>query len=202
MSFNLPQLDYNYNSLEPYIDAKTMEIHHSKHHQGYTNNLNAAVKDTDNESRDIVDILKNLDMSDMTLRNNAGGYFNHNLFWEVINPNNENVMSDKLKLLIDESFGSFDEFKQTFSKAAASRFGSGWAWLCVKNGKLEVCSTPNQDNPIMPNGCGGSPILALDVWEHAYYLNYQNRRADYINAFFEVVNWGVVSSNLEMFLTQ
>ena len=202
MSFNLPQLDYNYNSLEPYIDAKTMEIHHSKHHQGYTNNLNAAVKDTDNESRDIVDILKNLDMSDMTLRNNAGGYFNHNLFWEVINPNNENVMSDKLKLLIDESFGSFDEFKQTFSKAAASRFGSGWAWLCVKNGKLEVCSTPNQDNPIMPNGCGGSPILALDVWEHAYYLNHQNRRADYINAFFEVVNWGVVSSKLEMFLTQ
>ena len=202
MSFNLPQLDYNYNSLEPYIDAKTMEIHHSKHHQGYTNNLNAAVKDTDNESRDIVDILKNLDMSDMTLRNNAGGYFNHNLFWEVINPNNDNVMSDKLKLLIDESFGSFDEFKQTFSKAAASRFGSGWAWLCVKNGKLEVCSTPNQDNPIMPNGCGGSPILALDVWEHAYYLNYQNRRADYINAFFEVVNWGVVSSKLEMFLTQ
>ena len=202
MSFNLPQLDYNYNSLEPYIDAKTMEIHHSKHHQGYTNNLNAAIRDTDNESRGIVDILKNLDMSDMTLRNNAGGYFNHNLFWEVINPNNENVMSDKLKLLIDESFGSFDEFKQTFSKAAASRFGSGWAWLCVKNGKLEVCSTPNQDNPIMPNGCGGSPILALDVWEHAYYLNYQNRRADYINAFFEVVNWGVVSSKLEMFLIQ
>ena len=202
MSFNLPQLDYNYNSLEPYIDAKTMEIHHSKHHQGYTNNLNAAVKDTDNESRDIVDILKNLDMSDMTLRNNAGGYFNHNLFWEVINPNNDNVMSDKLKLLIDESFGSFDEFKQTFSKAAASRFGSGWAWLCVKNGRLEVCSTPNQDNPIMPNGCGGSPILALDVWEHAYYLNYQNRRVDYINAFFEVVNWGVVSSKLETFLTQ
>ena len=202
MSFNLPQLDYNYNSLEPYIDAKTMEIHHSKHHQGYTNNLNAAVKDTDNESRDIVDILKNLDMSVMTLRNNAGGYFNHNLFWEVINPNNENVMSDKLKLLIDESFGSFDEFKQTFSKAAASRFGSGWAWLCVKNGKLEVCSTPNQDNPIMPHECGGSPILALDVWEHAYYLNYQNRRVDYINAFFEVVNWGVVSSKLEMFLTQ
>ena len=202
MSFNLPQLDYNYNSLEPYIDAKTMEIHHSKHHQGYTNNLNAAVKDTDNESRDIVDILKNLDMSDMTLRNNAGGYFNHNLFWEVINPNNDNVMSDKLKLLIDESFGSFEEFKQAFSKAAATRFGSGWAWLCIKNGKLEVCSTPNQDNPIMPNGCGGSPILALDVWEHAYYLNYQNRRADYISAFFEVVNWGVVSSKLEMFLPQ
>ena len=202
MSFNLPQLEYNYNSLEPYIDAKTMEIHHSKHHQGYTNNLNAAVKDTDNESRDIVDILKNLDMSDMTLRNNAGGYFNHNLFWEVINPNNDNVMSDKLKLLIDESFGSFEEFKQAFSKAAATRFGSGWAWLCIKNGKLEVCSTPNQDNPIMPNGCGGSPILALDVWEHAYYLNYQNRRADYISAFFEVVNWGVVSSKLEMFFPQ
>ncbi len=202
MSFNLPQLDYNYNSLEPHIDAKTMEIHHLKHHQGYTNNLNAAIKDTDNESRDIVDILKSLDMSDMALRNNAGGYFNHNLFWEVINPNNENVMSEKLKHLIDESFGSFDEFKQAFSKAAATRFGSGWAWLCFRNGKLEVCTTPNQDNPIMPNGCGGSPILGLDVWEHAYYLNYQNRRADYINAFFEVVNWGVVSSKLEMFLIQ
>ena len=196
MSFNLPQLDYNYNSLEPYIDAKTMEIHHSKHHQGYTNNLNAAVKDTDNESRDILDILKNLDMSDMTLRNNAGGYFNHNLFWEVINPNNENVMSDKLKLLIDESFGSFDEFKQTFSKAAASRFGSGWAWLCVKNGKLEVCSTANQDNPIMNGvGCDGHPIMGLDVWEHAYYLNYQNRRPDYISAFFNLVDWGKVASN-------
>ena len=202
MSFNLPQLDYNYNSLEPHIDAKTMEIHHLKHHQGYTNNLNAAIKDTDNESRDIVDILKSLDMSDMALRNNAGGYFNHNLFWEVINPNNENVMSEKLKHLIDESFGSFDEFKQAFSKAAATRFGSGWAWLCFRNGKLEVCTTPNQDNPIMPNGCGGSPILGLDVWEHAYYLNYQNRRAHYINAFFEVVNWGVVSSKLEMFLIQ
>ena len=202
MSFNLPQLDYNYNSLEPHIDAKTMEIHHLKHHQGYTNNLNAAIKDTDNESRDIVDILKSLDMSDMALRNNAGGYFNHNLFWEVINPNNENVMSEKLKHLIDESFGSFDEFKQAFSKAAATRFGSGWAWLCFRNGKLEVCTTPNQDNPIMPNGCGGSPILGLDVWEHAYYLNYQNRRADYINAFFQVVNWGVVSSKLEMFLIQ
>ena len=202
MSFSLPQLEYSYDALEPHIDARTMEIHHSKHHQGYTNKLNAAIKGSENESKDIHDILSGLDMTNMALRNNAGGYFNHNLFWEVINPNNENVMSDKLKLLIDESFGSFDEFKQTFSKAAASRFGSGWAWLCVKNGKLEVCSTPNQDNPIMPNGCGGSPILALDVWEHAYYLNYQNRRADYINAFFEVVNWGVVSSKLEMFLTQ
>ena len=193
MSFNLPQLEYSYDALEPHIDARTMEIHHSKHHQGYTNKLNAAIEGTENESKNILDILSELDMSNMALRNNAGGYYNHKLFWEVMNPVSENMMSDELKSAIVDSFGSFENFKDIFSKAAATRFGSGWAWLCVKNGKLDVCSTPNQDNPLMPDGCEGTPILGLDVWEHAYYLNYQNRRPDYINAFFEVINWGVVS---------
>ena len=194
MSFTLPKLDYSYDALEPHIDARTMEIHHSKHHQGYTNKLNAAIEGSENESMNIIDVLSSLDMTNMALRNNAGGYYNHKLFWEIMNPNNKNVMSDGLKLAIDEAFGSFDNFKDNFSKTAATRFGSGWAWLCVKNGKLELCSSANQDNPLMPSiGCGGSPILGLDVWEHAYYLNYQNRRPDYINAFFNVINWGVVS---------
>ena len=197
MSFSLPQLEYSYDALEPHIDARTMEIHHSKHHQGYTNKLNAAIEGTENESKDIHDILSGLDMTNMALRNNAGGYYNHKIFWEVMNPNKENIMSEDLKTAIDEAFGSFEAFKEAFSKAAATRFGSGWAWLCVKNGQLEVCSTPNQDNPLMPNGCGGTPILGIDVWEHAYYLNYQNRRPDYIDAFFNVVNWGVVSEKFE-----
>ena len=197
MSFSLPQLEYSYNALEPHIDARTMEIHHSKHHQGYTNKLNAAIEGTENESKDILDILSSLDMTNMPLRNNAGGYYNHKIFWEVMNPNKENAISEGLKTAINEAFGSFDSFKDAFSKAAATRFGSGWAWLCVKNGQLEVCSTPNQDNPLMPNGCGGIPILGLDVWEHAYYLNYQNRRPDYINAFFDVINWGVISEKFE-----
>ena len=197
MSFTLPQLEYSYDALEPHIDARTMEIHHSKHHQGYTNKLNAAIEGSENESKEIQDILSSLDMTNMPLRNNAGGYYNHKLFWEVMNPNKENNMSDRLKSAIDEAFGSFEAFKDIFAKAAATRFGSGWAWLCVKNGQLEVCSTPNQDNPLMPNGCGGMPILGLDVWEHAYYLNYQNRRPDYINAFFNVINWGVISEKFE-----
>ena len=197
MSFSLPQLEYSYDALEPHIDAKTMEIHHSKHHQGYTNKLNAAIKGSENESKDIHDILSGLDMTNMALRNNAGGYYNHKIFWEVMNPNKENVMSEGLKSAIDDAFGSFEAFKEAFSKAAATRFGSGWAWLCVKNGQLEVCSAPNQDNPLMPNGCGGTPILGIDVWEHAYYLNYQNRRPDYINAFFDVINWGVISEKFE-----
>lgn len=195
MSFSLPQLNYSYDALEPHIDARTMEIHHSKHHQGYTNKLNAAIDGTENDSQDIISILSNLDMSNMALRNNAGGYYNHKLFWEVMNPSVENLMSDGLESAIDESFGNFDNFKDEFSKSAATRFGSGWAWLCVHNdGKLEICSSANQDNPLMPSiGCEGTPILGLDVWEHAYYLNYQNRRPDYINAFFSVINWGVVS---------
>ena len=200
MSFSLPQLEYSYDALEPHIDARTMEIHHSKHHQGYTNKLNAAIEGSENESKDILEIFSSLDMTNMALRNNAGGYYNHKLFWEVMNPNKENVMLEGLKTAIDEAFGSFEAFKEAFSKAAATRFGSGWAWLCVKNGQLEVCSTPNQDNPLMPNGCGGTPILGLDVWEHAYYLNYQNRRPDYIDAFFDVINWGVVSEKFEQSL--
>jgi len=193
MSFSLPQLEYSYDALEPHIDARTMEIHHSKHHQGYTNKLNAAIKGSEDESKDILDILSGLDMTNMALRNNAGGYYNHKLFWEVMNPNKENVMSEGLKTAIDKAFGSYEAFKDAFSKAAATRFGSGWAWLCVKDKKLSICSTPNQDNPLMKDQCGGTPILCLDVWEHAYYLNYQNRRPDYINAFFNVINWNKVN---------
>ena len=194
MSFTLPQLDYAYDALEPHIDSRTMEIHHSKHHQGYTNKLNAAIEGTNQESKNIHQILTDLDMNNMALRNNAGGYFNHKLFWEIMNPNNKTEMSNDLSSAIDNSFGSFDNFCASFANAAATRFGSGWAWLCVKDGKLEICSTSNQDNPLMPSiGCGGTPILGIDVWEHAYYLNYQNRRPDYINAFFNVINWGIVS---------
>ena len=194
MNFTLPQLDYAYDALEPHIDSRTMEIHHSKHHQGYTNKLNAAIEGTNKESKNIRQILTDLDMNNMALRNNAGGYFNHKLFWEIMNPNNKTEMSNDLSSAIDNSFGSFDNFCASFSNAAATRFGSGWAWLCVKDGKLEICSTSNQDNPLMPSiGCGGTPILGIDVWEHAYYLYYQNRRPDYVSAFFNVINWGVVS---------
>ena len=194
MSFTLPQLDYAYDALEPHIDSRTMEIHHSKHHQGYTNKLNAAIEGTNQESKNIHQILTDLDMNNMAVRNNAGGYFNHKLFWEIMNPNNKTEMSNDLSSAIDNSFGSFDNFCASFANAAATRFGSGWAWLCVKDGKLEICSTSNQDNPLMPSiGCGGTPILGIDVWEHAYYLNYQNRRPDYVSAFFNVINWGVVS---------
>jgi len=194
MSFTLPKLDYSYDALEPHIDARTMEIHHSKHHQGYTNKLNAAIEGSENESKDILDILKNLDMNNSAVRNNGGGYYNHCLFWEIIGPNCGGSPSGKLADAINKDFGSFDEFKSKFSAAAATRFGSGWAWLCVdSDGGLEVCSTANQDNPLMPGECGKTPILCLDVWEHAYYLNYQNRRPDYIDAFFNVINWEVVA---------
>ena len=194
MSFELPQLSYAYDALEPHIDARTMEIHHSKHHQGYTNNLNNAISGTDLEGMSILDILSNC--SDKpAVRNNGGGFYNHSLFWEVMSPNGGGNPSGELADALNTAFGSFEAFKDAFSKAAATRFGSGWAWLCVTNGKLEVCSTPNQDNPLMGEGCGGTPILGLDVWEHAYYLNYQNRRPDYINAFFNVVDWGKVSEN-------
>jgi len=172
-----------------------MEIHHSKHHNGYTTNLNNAIGGTDLEGKSILDILENLDMSNMALRNNGGGFYNHDLFWQVMSPNAGGQPSGELAAAINEEFGSFDGFKEAFSKAAATRFGSGWAWLCVhKGGKVKVCSTANQDNPIMPEiGCGGFPILGLDVWEHAYYLNYQNRRPDYISEFFNVINWDEVS---------
>ena len=194
MSFELPSLSYAYDALEPHIDAKTMEIHHSKHHQGYTNNLNNAISGTDLEGKTIVDILSNC--SDKpAVRNNGGGFYNHSLFWENMSPNGGGDPSGELADAINSAFGSFEAFKDAFSKAAATRFGSGWAWLCVTDGKLEVCSTPNQDNPLMGEGCGGTPVLGLDVWEHAYYLNYQNRRPDYINAFFNVVDWEKVSEN-------
>ena len=194
MSFTLPQLNFSYDALEPHIDSRTMEIHHSKHHQGYTNKLNAALENIDLSFNSIEDLLAKIDMKNMALRNNAGGFYNHKLFWETITPNSNNEMSMELKDAIEKSFGTFQEFKSQFSSAAASRFGSGWGWLCVTDEGLEVCSSANQDNPLMPMiGCGGTPILGIDVWEHAYYLNYQNRRPDYINAFFEVINWGVVS---------
>ncbi len=191
MAFELPKLPYAYDALEPNIDAKTMEIHHTKHHNAYTTNLNAAIENTDLEGKTIENILINLDMENKAVRNNGGGYYNHNLFWEVMSPNGGGEPTGELKVAIESAFGSFAEFKAQFAKAAATQFGSGWAWLCVhKGGKVEICATPNQDNPLMPNvGCGGTPILGLDVWEHAYYLNYQNRRPDYIEAFFNVINW-------------
>ena len=195
MSFQLPKLPYAYDALEPYIDARTMEIHYTKHHNGYTTNLNNAIAGTDLESKSIEEILDTLDMSNAAVRNNGGGFYNHTLFWEVMSPNGGGEPSGALADAINTAFGSYDSFKDVFSKAAATRFGSGWAWLCAhKGGAVEVCSSPNQDNPLMDGvGCGGTPILGLDVWEHAYYLNYQNRRPDYINAFFNVINWDEVS---------
>ena len=194
MSFELPKLKYAYDALEPHIDARTMEIHHTKHHQGYTSKLNDAIEGTDLEGKTIENILINLDMDNKAVRNNGGGFYNHSLFWEVMNPEDKGRLSGELKDAIEAEFGSFEVFKDAFSKAAAGQFGSGWAWLCVhEGGKVEVCSTPNQDNPLMPGvGCTGTPILGLDVWEHAYYLNYQNRRPDYIDAFFKVINWNEV----------
>lgn len=199
MAFELPQLPYANNALEPHIDAKTMEIHHGKHHNGYTTKLNAALEGSGMESNTIESILENLDMNNAALRNNGGGYYNHCLFWEVMGPNGGGTPSGALAQAIDTAYGSFEDFKTAFSNAAATQFGSGWAWLCVqKGGEVEVCSSANQDNPLMPGiGCGGTPILGLDVWEHAYYLNYQNRRPDYINAFFNVINWAKVSELYE-----
>ena len=196
MSFELPKLAYSHEALEPHIDSRTMEIHHGKHHAGYTNNLNNAIKGTSMEGLSIEEILSKLDMNNMAIRNNGGGFFNHSLFWNVMSPGGGGVPSGSLMTAINDSFGNFEEFKLAFSKAAGTRFGSGWAWLCVHpGGKLEVCSTANQDNPLMQGiGCGGYPVLGLDVWEHAYYLNYQNRRPDYVSEFFNVINWDVVSA--------
>jgi Fe-Mn family superoxide dismutase len=199
MSFELPELDYSHDALEPHIDARTMEIHHGKHHAGYTSKLNAALQGTDKSNQSIDEIMLSLDMSNGALRNNGGGYFNHCLFWKVMSPNGGGEPTGSLAEAINRDFGSLDAFKTSFSNAAATQFGSGWAWLCVHDGgKLEVCSTANQDNPMMPGiGCGGAPILGIDVWEHAYYLNYQNRRPDYIEAFFSVINWNEVSDRFE-----
>ena len=195
MSFELPQLPYAYDALEPHIDARTMEIHHGKHHAGYTNKLNAAITGTENEGKSIEEILKNLDMNNAAVRNNGGGFYNHSLFWRVMSPNGGGSPTGELADAINVAFGSFESFRDQFSNAAATRFGSGWAWLCSTNGKLGVCSSANQDNPLMPTiGCGGVPILGIDVWEHAYYLNYQNKRPDYVYAFFNVINWDEVAS--------
>ena len=195
MAFTLPDLQYDYNALEPHIDARTMDIHHSKHHNGYTTNLNNAIAGTALENETIESLLNNLDLDNKAVRNNGGGFYNHSLFWSTMGPNKGGLPTGALAQAIDSAFGSFDEFKAAFSKAAATQFGSGWAWLCVhKEGGLKVCATANQDNPLMPGiGCGGTPILGLDVWEHAYYLNYQNRRPDYIDAFFNVIDWDAVA---------
>lgn len=191
--FELPKLPYSYDALEPYIDAKTMEIHHTKHHAAYTDNLNKALEGIDTNNASIEELLSEIDMNNMPLRNNAGGYYNHKLFWDVFSKE-KTSMSQSLEDAIINSFGSVENFKESFTKAALSRFGSGWTWLCKKeDGSLEIVTTSNQDNPLMPGIEGGTPILALDVWEHAYYLNYQNRRVDYVQAFWNIVNWEKVS---------
>ena len=197
MAFELPKLNYAYDALEPHFDARTMEIHHTKHHAAYTTNLNNAIANTPLEGQGIKEILKNLDMNNNPVRNNGGGYYNHNMFWQILHPENKGRLSGPLLQAIEDAYGSKETFMEKFAAAAMTRFGSGWAWLCVHpGGKVEICSSANQDNPIMPGiGCGGTPILGLDVWEHAYYLHYQNRRADYVAAFWNVLNWNVVEDN-------
>jgi superoxide dismutase, Fe-Mn family len=195
MAFKLPDLPYPSNALEPHIDKETMEIHHGRHHNTYVTNLNKAVEGTPMADKSIEDLMRNMDMKNNAVRNNGGGHYNHSLFWRIMAPGAGGSPSGELAQAIEKEFGSLDQFKEKFEQAATGRFGSGWAWLCVhKGGKLEVCSTPNQDNPLMPDtGCGGTPILGLDVWEHAYYLKYQNKRPDYAKAFWNVVNWNEVA---------
>lgn len=198
MAFELPSLPYDFSALEPHIDARTMEIHHGKHHAAYVNNLNAALEGSDSANLSLDEICRNISKYPAAVRNNGGGHWNHSLFWQILSANGGQPSSE-LSAAIDRDLGGFEEFKDAFSKAAATRFGSGWAWLCVENGKLKVCSTANQDNPLMDvvTDCMGTPILGLDVWEHAYYLNYQNRRPDYINAFFNVINWKEVNRRFQ-----
>jgi Fe-Mn family superoxide dismutase len=195
MAFELPQLPYAYDALEPNIDKATMEIHHTKHHQAYTTNLNNAIQGTDLENKSIEEILRNISSAPVAVRNNGGGFYNHNLFWELLSPNGGGEPSGAVAEAINSSFGSYEKFKEEFAKAATTRFGSGWAWLCkMEGGALQICSTANQDNPLMDvSDCKGFPILGLDVWEHAYYLKYQNRRPEYIGAFFNVINWDEVN---------
>ena len=197
MSFKLPELKYSFGALEPHIDVRTMQIHHGKHHAGYTSKLNAAINGTELEGKNIESLLSELDLSNTAVRNNGGGYYNHCLFWDIMSPNGGGSPSGKIHDAILNSFGSFESFKAKFSTAAGTRFGSGWAWLCTeKDGSLEICSSANQDNPLMRGiGCDGHPIMGIDVWEHAYYLNYQNRRPDYVEAFFNVVDWTKVEEN-------
>jgi Fe-Mn family superoxide dismutase len=199
MSHQLPNLPYEYTALEPHIDARTMEIHHSKHHNAYVTNLNNAIAGTEMENLSLEDLFKNMSKYPMPVRNNGGGHYNHTMFWNIMSPNGGGTPTGKLAAAIDSELGGFDKFKEAFAAAGATRFGSGWAWLCVQaDGKLCVCSTPNQDNPLMDIAdCKGMPILGMDVWEHAYYLHYQNRRPDYIAAFFNVINWEEVGRRYE-----
>ncbi len=199
MSFTLPALPYDFSALEPHIDTKTMEIHHGKHHQAYVTNLNNAIAGTEMEGKSLEELMANISKYPAAVRNNGGGHFNHSLFWQILAPNAGGAPTGKLAEAIDAELGGFEKFKEDFTKAAVTRFGSGWAWLCVKaDGKLCVCSSPNQDNPLMDVAeCPGTPILGLDVWEHAYYLHYQNRRPDYITAFFKLINWDEVSRRFE-----
>ncbi len=203
MAFQLPALKYDYKALEPYIDAMTMDIHYNKHHGGYTNNLNAAIEGTSLTALPIEEILKDVSKLSPAVRNNGGGYYNHNLFWEIMSPNGGGRPQGELLNLIEKFFGSFNEFKEKFSNAAATRFGSGWAWLVWSDGSLKVFSTPNQDNPLMDVAeIKGIPILGLDVWEHAYYLKYQNRRPEYIQNFWNVIDWKAVESKLQMAISK
>ena len=197
MAFTLPALPYAFNALEPHIDARTMEIHHGKHHNAYVTNLNAALAGTEWENKSLEEIMANISKLPAAVRNNGGGHWNHSFFWQIMAPNAGGTPTGAAADAINAAFGSFDNFKTEFAKAGTTRFGSGWAWLCATGGKLAICSTPNQDNPLMDIAeCKGTPILGLDVWEHAYYLNYQNRRPDYITAFFNVINWEEVNKRL------
>ncbi len=198
MAFTLPDLPYDYDALEPHIDEQTMHIHHDKHHQGYVNNLNNAIAGTENENKTLEELVKNAGKLSTAIRNNGGGHWNHSFFWEILSPDSSRKPEGKLAAAIDEAFGSFDAMKEKFNAAGAGRFGSGWAWLGVSDGKLTICSTPNQDNPLMDVAeCKCTPVLGCDVWEHAYYLKYQNKRADYLKAFWELVNWKKASENFE-----
>lgn len=198
MAFSLPDLPYSYDALEPFIDTKTMEIHHQRHHNLYLTNLNNAIKDSDMSSLSIEDICKN-HSENIGIRNNGGGHYNHNLFWNILSPDGGGDPAGKVKKLIDSSFGSYENFKEKFKNAAMTRFGSGWAWLCQVDDHLEICSTANQDNPLMPGICNdkSNPLLGLDVWEHAYYLNYQNKRIEYIDAFYNLINWEIVNKRIK-----
>ncbi|MBC6697517.1 superoxide dismutase [Hymenobacter puniceus] len=195
MAFELPKLPYDYAALEPHIDAQTMEIHHSKHHQAYVTNLNNAVAGTELEGKSLEDLMQNIASAPAAVRNNGGGHWNHSFFWQILGPNAGGEPTGAVGEAINKAFGSYEKFKEEFTKAATTRFGSGWAWLCKQSdGSVKICSTPNQDNPLMPDaGCQGTPILGLDVWEHAYYLKYQNRRPDYVAAFYNAINWDEVN---------
>jgi Fe-Mn family superoxide dismutase len=195
MAYELPSLNYAFNALEPHIDAATMEIHYGKHHQAYVTNLNTAIAGTEMEKHSLEELMHNISKFPVAIRNNGGGHYNHSLFWSVLSPQGGGEPQGELAEAINKKFGSFAAMKEEFSKAGMTRFGSGWAWLCVENGELKICSTPNQDNPLMDvvTDCNGTPILGLDVWEHAYYLRYQNRRGDYVSAFWEVVDWNAVA---------